>query len=137
MKQLALWSSSLVFVLGLFSAACSVPPGDPTTASNAHALESKDADSTYTEKDYVALLEKCKLESREECEDADPKGTDDYARRACSTCRSDGTAAVCCRDQIINGVRVQSCDYDVKCSCWKIWNPVFNIVVCDYVDEVV
>lgn len=129
-----LWSSSVVLALGLLFSGCS---SASDVASHEPALTAKGDDPGYTEKDYVALLDKCKLESREECQDADPKGTDDFARRACSGCRSDGTAAVCCRDQVINGVRVQSCEYDVKCSCVKIWNPVFDVVVCDYVDEVV
>lgn len=133
----ALWSSSLVLLFGLFTAACSGPPAVEAIPSSEHALEKNADGSTYTEKDYVALLEKCELESRQECQDADPKGTDDYARRVCSSCRSDGTAAVCCRDQIINGVRVFSCEDNVKCSCWKIWNPVSSIVVCDYTDEVI
>lgn len=132
----ALWSSSLVLLFGLFTAACSGPPAVEAIPSSEHALDTKDDGSTYSEKDYVALLEQCKLESRQECQDADPKGTDAFARRVCGSCRMDGTA-VCCRYESINGVRVSSCDFDVKCSCWPIWNPIFDIVVCDYVDEVI
>lgn len=95
----------------------------------------KGTTSPMTEKDYVALLDACKVMSRADCVDADPKGTEPYARRVCSPCI--GGHASCCRSEIINGIRVVSCQDNVECHCEAIWNPIFDIVACDYIDEVV
>lgn len=128
---------SIVLVLGSLLGACGAQPTEHAGQAREQALESKDGAATFTEKDYQVLLEKCQLESKADCEDADPKGTDDWARRVCSRCRDDGTAQVCCRDQIINGIRVQSCDYEVKCSCQKVWTPIYDFLICEYIDQVV